>query len=71
MSDIWQKKLFRLSTNDMSRLDSLVESLGEKLEAEQIKKPSRTLVLRALIMLGTETDESELIKQIKEAKIYI
>ena len=59
MSDIWQKKLFRLSTNDMSRLDSLVESLGEKLEAEQIKKPSRTLVLRALIMLGTETDESE------------
>lgn len=71
MTDNWQKKLFRLSTNDMSRLDSLVESLGEKLEAEQIKKPSRTLVLRALIMLGVETEELELIKKIKEAKIYI
>tara|TARA_Y100000758_G_C15845945_1_gene347411 strand:- start:428 stop:643 length:216 start_codon:yes stop_codon:yes gene_type:complete len=66
----WQKKLFRFSDNDIRRLDLIVEQLGEKLEPQQIKKPNRTLVLRAIIMLASEKDDSELIEFIKDALVY-
>ncbi len=70
MSKGWQKKLFRFSDNDIRRLDLIVEQLGEKLEPQQIKKPNRTLVLRAIIMLASEKDDSELIEFIKDALVY-
>jgi hypothetical protein len=66
----WQKKLFRFSDNDIRRLDLIVEQLGEKMEPQQIKKPNRTLVLRAIIMLASEKDDSELIEFIKDALVY-
>lgn len=70
MSKGWQKKLFRFSDNDIRRLDLIVEQLGEKMEPQQIKKPNRTLVLRAIIMLASEKDDSELIEFIKDALVY-
>lgn len=70
MSRVWKKRLFRFSENDIRRLDFLVEQLGEKLEPQQIKKPNRTLVLRAIIMLASERDDGELIEFIKDALVY-
>jgi hypothetical protein len=67
----WQKKLFRFSDNDIRRLDLIVEQLGEKMEPHQtVKKPNRTLVLRAIIMLAAERDEEELLEFIKDALVY-
>tara|TARA_B100000700_G_scaffold316830_1_gene407078 strand:- start:90 stop:341 length:252 start_codon:yes stop_codon:yes gene_type:complete len=67
----WQKKLFRFSDNDIRRLDLIVEQLGEKMEPHQtVKKPNRTLVLRAIIMLAAEKDEDELMEFIKDALVY-
>jgi len=70
VSNGWQKKLFRFSDNDIRRLDLIVEQLGEKMEPQQIRKPNRTLVLRAIIMLASERDDGELIEFIKDALVY-
>ncbi len=70
MSRVWKKRLFRFSENDIRRLDFIVEQLGEKLEPQQIKKPNRTLVLRAIIMLASEKEDSELIEFVKDALVY-
>ena len=71
MGETWEKKLFRLSLQDVERLDSLVKSLTDTLAKLSIEKPNRTLVIRALIMLGSEVDEKLLIEKIKEAKVYM
>jgi hypothetical protein len=48
-----------------------VEQLGEKMEPHQtVKKPNRTLVLRAIIMLAAERDENEILEFIKDALVY-
>jgi len=64
------QRVFRLSEADMKRLDDIVSGLA-CLENEGIYGINRTLVIRALIMLGSELNQDQLEKYIKEAKIYI
>ena len=51
----WDKKLFRLSENDMKRLDHLVSSLEEEVKSQGIRNLNRTILIRALIMTVSYT----------------
>ena len=45
----WDKKLFRLSENDMKRLDHLVSSLEEEVKSQGIRNLNRTILILSLI----------------------
>lgn len=68
----WDKKLFRLSENDMKRLDHLVSSLEEEVKSQGIRNLNRTILIRALIMMSSDRPKIKpLVEYIKMAHVYL
>ena len=64
-------RTFRLTENDIERLEDLVAKITKAAEKEgMVCSVTRTNVLRSLIALGTNISVKEVLEQIKKMKIY-
>lgn len=60
-------KTFRLSAEDVRRIDDLIERIAPKVEKMGMKKVKQTIMLRALIFNSEDIKDDELLEALKKA----
>ena len=62
-------KLFRVSSEDVKRIDKMIERIFVETEKLGMKKLKQSIVVRALIFCGEHIENERLIEAVKKAYI--
>lgn len=63
-------KTFRLTDNDLGRLEKVAKKYIDLSEKEGIRGITTNTVLRSLILLGETVNNKEMLKTIKDLKVF-